>query len=195
LYKYFAATNENKILETDVDMLADPFESIEKLSKINNFNDTSAKIEARIVLPLYTKKAGEPTVMAKSGLNLWNASNLNRKRKFGESEIRILSEIKDYARKILPPRKTKFYVTLPNGKLMSLVVSQQGDKALTSSPGKALGVWFFYIVGLKQNEILTYKRLLELGVDSIELRKMNGQWHMDILKTGSYENFLKSIQD
>lgn len=190
LYKYFEATKDNTVLEIEIDMLTDPLESIKKLledkivkTKTNNH---------RVVLPLYSYNSDrQPHVFEKSGLNRWNANGEKRKRRYGEAEIGIRSDIRELVHSILPPRNKPFAAVLPNGHEMLLKVSQDDGKALMSNPETALGEWLLSeVLDLKDNEVLTYSRLIELGIDSVELSYREGVWYMNFCEVGSFEKFL-----
>ena len=70
-------------------------------------------------------------------------------------------------------------------------VAQQGGKGLMSNPNSALGKWILRdILQLKENELVTKEQLDIIGIDSVKLSKdENGEYHLDFLKSGSYEDF------
>lgn len=153
-----------------------------------------------VVLPLYsnTKKNGK-YVYEKSGINQWNAGG--RLRSFGEVYIPISSLIHRNTRTagFFPPRDTKFKLTLPNGKVLSAKVCQQGGKALMSDPNDALGSYLFSVIdaaGLheKSLEIFTYQDLMQIGKDSVRIYKRNYlDYSLEFSAIGSNEDFLDEI--
>ena len=61
-----------------------------------------------------------------------------------------------------------------------------------SNPQSELGKWLLGdVMGLKEGVPLTYERLVELDIDSIELTRINGKWYINYCKMGTFEKFLK----
>ncbi len=143
----------------------------------------------RIVVPLYSFKKGEKTVFPKSGLNIWNAAG--RKRNTDEVYIPFPAEIRTTFENFFPNRKTPFNVQLPDGKIISMKVSQDNGKALTSNPNRVLGKWILRdILNIPYNKLLTYDMLLAIGIDAVVFEKIDGTYRLDFVEVGGYEDFL-----
>ncbi|MCK9223823.1 MAG: NgoFVII family restriction endonuclease [Candidatus Muirbacterium halophilum] len=188
LYKRFLI---NPIEEFDVDILKNPFEMFEMLfvSEI----DTQMKLEEEkdfVILPLYSP-IKEKFVQIKSGLNQWNARG--RKRNPDEVYISIPSFIHKHKPGFFPGRNTNFNLNLPNNKNISAKICQDNDKALMSNPNSDLGKWILRdILKVKEGELVTYDKLFEIGIDSVEIVKNSDlNFSINFKKIGSYENFSK----
>lgn len=183
---------ENVLMNIEVDILKDPFETLEKLfadiQKELVFSEI--KEQEHIFLPLYSStKAKGRFVPEKSGLNQWNAAG--RERHYDEVYIPIPSWVhKEYAG-FFPPRDVPFELRLPNGKSLKAKLCQDGSKALMSDPNKALGEWLLRdVMALKNGELLTINRLDEIGLDSVVLYKIaENVFEIDFTQTGSFEEF------
>ena len=196
LLKKFKTTN--KIHGFSVNILDDPYDLLLSIKEKDNvysiINKNKSKVEIidYIVLPLYSSKSKK--VEESSGLNQWNAKG--RVRNENEVYISIPSWIhkvktnffeyntEDY-------RTNSFNVKLPNGNILSMKVAQQGGKALMSNPNSALGKWILRdILQLKEKELVTKQQLNIIGIDSVKLSKdIDGNYYLDFLKSGSYEEF------
>jgi hypothetical protein len=176
------------ILETGVKILNDPFSLLSKLS-MPIAESTSYIPRERIVLPMYGYEQGKQHVFPKSGLNQWNAGG--RPRNYDEVYLPIPAEIRNNYPDFLPDREKPFDLHLPNGSVLNSKVSQDNGKALMSNPNSALGEWLLRdVLGLKEGELLTYNKLLEIGVDSVEIFKKDGDYYVNFLHKGSYEKFI-----
>ena len=180
----------------EVNILENPFDFLLKPSNRLNDKIYEDNIIDYIILPLYSDQSGK--VEEKSGLNMWNARG--RKRNNDEVYIPIPSWIhkkrKDFFNYIEDDFKTdSFKVTLPNNKVLSMKVTQQGGKALQSDPNKELGKWILRnVLQLQPKELATKEILDEKGIDSIKLtKKENNIFYMDFLKVGSYEEYKEKM--
>ena len=65
-----------------------------------------------------------------------------------------------------------------------------------SDPNSTLGEWLFdTVLKTKEGEIITYEKLQELGVDSVEIRKIdNENYEIDFKPIDSYEEFKKGFE-
>lgn len=196
LLKRFDTSEDKKIFGFAVDILEDPYDFLlSENFKMNAKNIDylqSNETEDYIILPLYSPKTNQ--VEKRSGLNQWNAKG--RIRNEDEVYISIPSWIhkskntfftyntEDY-------KTALFDVKLPNGKILSMKVAQQGGKALMSNPNSALGNWILRdILGLKKGTLVTKEHLDVIGIDSIKLSKIkNGMYNLDFLKSGSFDTF------
>ena len=68
----------------------------------------------------------------------------------------------------------KFSLVLPSGEILLAKVCQQGNKALMTNPNNALSDWLLRdVLKLREGELLTYKKLTDLGIDSVKIIKEN----------------------
>jgi hypothetical protein len=197
LFKRFTNT-EN--LAFDVKILEDPFNYILKmLGDLNNKEQYETKYQQIVCLPLYSKNK---IVQLKSGLNQWNGSRFNRKkntyktRNRYECYIPVDSWFNKQFPDFFPPKDQKFNLHLPNKTIISAKICQDGNKALMSDPNSALGEWLFdTVLKTKEGEIITYVKLQELGIDSVEIRKIDiDNYEIDFMPTDSFEEFKKGFE-
>lgn len=183
LYKRFKT--DNYFASISVEILENPMELLRKLY----VPDKAPVKPERLMIPLYTYDNNMKKVVAKkSGLNQWNASG--RKRSPDEVYIPYPKEIRSFKENFFPDRNTPFDVELPNGKIISMKVCQDGGKALMSNPNKALGKWLLRdILKIKEGVLLTYEMLLEIGIDAIAFEKTNGKYKLNFVKVGKFEEF------
>lgn len=187
----------NLLLEIPVNILDDPYTLLESfLTQGKELGFTFAPIDADldyVFLPLYSvrKNYGEegPKVKEKSGLNQWNASG--RERNINEVYIPIPASIHRVFPNFFPARDTHFNLKLPNKQNLTAKVCQDGSKALMSDPNKALGQWILRdVLRLQEGELLTYKKLRDIGLDSVVIYKIDERnYRIDFAKLGSYEQF------
>lgn len=199
LLKRFDVSKLRFVETFGVEILEDPFDFLlsQERSMALSGRMEEEEFEDFIVLPLYSPRSGE--VEEKSGLNMWNAGG--RARDENEVYIPVPSWIHEkkegfFEYKEEDPRKTdSFTVVLPNGKELSMKVTQQGGKALQSDPNKELGRWILRdVLKLKPGELATKEMLDSRGIDSIRLSKDGkGVYHMDFLKVGSFEEYRESV--
>jgi hypothetical protein len=178
------------IHEFDVDILKDPLLELNKLFQQNNLLlESEKRIRQTIFLPLYGR---DKKVFEKSGLNQWNARG--RARHPDEVYIPIPSKIHKDFPDFFPDRSTSFYLKLPNGVKMQSKVCQDNSKALMSYSNKELGKWILRdVLNLNEEELLTYKKLEIIGIDSIRIDKINNsEFEINFSKIGSYEKFKKN---
>lgn len=196
LLKRFDTSKPKIILGFDVKILKDPF-SFLLSAKYNDIksdidNVSSISVEDYIVLPLYSTRTNR--VEERSGLNQWNANG--RLRNENEVYVSIPSWIHRYKEGFFTyntedHKTAPFDVKLPNGKILSMKVAQQGGKALMSNPNSALGKWILRdILELKKGELVTKEQLDIIGIDSIKLSKLaDGTYSLDFSESGSFEKF------
>lgn len=189
LYKRF--NTENVFLDLPVKIMEDPFSTLEKMFRTVEEMVSFAPIrkQPHIFLPLYSIKSGEKVVSEKSGLNQWNASG--RSRGPDEAYISIPAWIHKIHKGFFPGRDDAFVLVLPNGTEMSAKVCQDNSKALMSNPNSALGEWLLRgVLNLPEHELLTYRKLEEIGLDSVVIYKTGeGRYDIDFTRIGSYEEF------
>lgn len=189
LYKRFIA--DNILLDIPVSIIDDPFEVVEGLISTGSARQVvpESKKEERVFLPLYSER-GEKHVPESSGLNQWNAKG--RPRHPNEVYIPIPIWIHRAFPNFFPPRDISFNLHIPSGEVLNAKVCQDNSKALMTNPNQKLGEWLLRdILNLKEGELLTYKKLERIGLDSVVVYKTSdGEYGIDFTKEGAYEEFL-----
>ncbi len=198
LFKKFGP---DTIQEFDVEIIEDPFSLLlknEEFNKVRTPEEITTILEDKIisddrpqiVLPLYTNR-GKTRVPERSGLNQWNADG--RKRDSNEVYIRIPLWVHRSFKGFFPPKEVPFNLELPGGQVIDAKVCQAGNKALMSNPNSALGEWLLRkVLDRKPGELVTYEKLLNIGIDSVLITKNSeNDFEIDFKKVGSYEEFEK----
>lgn len=169
LLKHFFLSDNHR--DIPVDILDDP------LSLLEDFFESNKKqvIEAQklqpginyVILPLYSKNTNkECYVPEKSGLNQFNAGG--RARNELEVYIPVPAQINKKYPDFFPSRDEPFSLQLPDGKILSAKICQQGNKALMSNPNSDLGEWLLRkALKKKPRELVTMDDLDRLGFDSV----------------------------
>lgn len=192
LYKKFNKTNIDNII-IDIAVVKDPFLYLS--SKLGvDFNIGEIQLNAqRVILPLYSYKKGEKIIPEKSGLNQWNA--FGRKRNSNEVYIKIPSIVNRNFPGFFPNRDKSFTLKLSNSKILKAKICQDNNKALMSNPNSDLGKWILRdILDIEYNKLITYKNLVNINIDSIEvIKESNNKFALNFLKLNSYENFKKRL--
>jgi hypothetical protein len=172
---------EIKIFDNPLDEIKNCLSTKTILSSQNNIIET-------IYLPLYGKNK---VVSQKSGLNQWNASG--RDRDSNEIYIPIPAKIHHHSPSFFPSRDVPFTLHLPNGKYLTAKVCQDNSKALMSNPNKALGKWLLRdVLNLKEDELLTYKKLQTLGIDCVKIDKVdNENFYINFSSLDGYEEYIE----
>ena len=173
--------------DIEVTRLKDPFEYLRRINTL--VIPAEIKVRPSLVLPLYSGGGENCFVPPKSGLNQWNAGG--RARHEDEVYIRIPSEVRNALSDYFPPRDKEFVMKLPNGRMISGKVCQDGNKALMSNPNKDLGHWILRdVLKVKSGELCSYNTLLNIGIDSVILFKnADGSYDLDFASVGNYERF------
>lgn len=192
LYKRFIT--ENVALEIDVDIIENPYKLLSDLLLTNSLNLVFSPInhdKEYIILPLFSDKGGRH-VPQKSGLNQWNANG--RKRDIDEVYIPIPLWIHRVFPSFFPDRDIPFNLQLPDNRILSAKVCQQGGKALMTNPNLALGKWLLRdVMELAEGELLTYEKLAVLGLDSVIIYKNSeGNYSINFTEVGTYDTFLEN---
>lgn len=170
------------------------------------------------VLPLFTPSADgiSHTISSASGINLCFASQKNRKRKMGESEIAVLNDIRTRFPDFLPylgagKTPTSEFV-LPNGKTVFGKRTGTDGKNLTFSDSKTgshnqqvFTDWIYFEIDKKnrfkvanrwrKKNPYKYKDLLDAGIDSlvIEKDKKKNSYRLRLGELGSYDSFAELL--
>jgi len=191
LYKRFIT--KNIILDVPVKILEDPFEVLEKkfLKVKDVYYKKTITEKPFVILPLYSITKDEKLVYEKSGLNQWNAKG--RKRDINEIYIPIPAWIHKRFHAFFLPRETPFNLILPDGTMLEAKVCQDGSKALMSKHNADLGKWLLRkVLNLKEKELLTYKKLQEIGLDSVIIERIDiKKYSIDFRPSGTYEEFIE----
>lgn len=186
LYKRF---NTNSILDIDISIIKDPFGFLETLwADLAVYEKTAPKYEEIVYLPLFSTR-GEKKVPEKSGLNQWNAGG--RERHAREVYIPIPKWIHDTFPTFFPERDKPFKLKLSDGLVLDVKVCQENSKALMSNPNSDLGKWILDdILNIPEGELVTLDMLNAIGIDSVEIRKIDDDnFEIDFKETGTYEAF------
>lgn len=191
LFKKFIIPQNHKII--DIQIIDNPLDLILKIfSEYNNFEITETK--DFVILPLYSclKNENKKYVPEKSGLNQWNAGG--RVRKYGEVYIPVPSEIKKLKSGFFPERDKIFNLEIPSGDKLKAKICQDNGKALMTNPNVALANWLLKdVLQLKERELLTYRKLEIIGIDSVKVEKIDDEnFKIYFSKIGSYEKFINS---
>ena len=192
LFKRF--DTRDSILSITVQIIKDPYNIL--LSRLLAY-DTDVKKDGYIIkkhqsviLPLFSDRGGRK-VPQKSGLNQWHAAG--RPRSYNEVYIPIPKWIHNEYPDFFPGRDEPFALKLPDGNKISAKVCQDNSKALMSNPNSALGEWLLReVMNLKEGELLTYEMLQIMGVDSVEVYKINDkEYKIDFRPMGTYDEFVE----
>ena len=179
------------IFNTNYDLV-----NIDKINIISNDN-ASVKFKDNINEYSYDKNKNENKkyVPEKSGLNQWNAGG--RVRKYGEVYIPIPAEIRKLKIGFFPERDKIFNLEIPSGIKLKAKICQDNGKALMTNPNIALANWLLKdVLQLKERELLTYKKLEIIGIDSVKIEKIdNENYKIYFSKIGSYEKFINGKCD
>lgn len=190
LYERFIT--KDVILEVNVKILKDPFEVLEeKFLKVKNIYYKKKIIESPfVILPLYSEKKGVKKVHPRSGLNQWHAKG--RKRDVNEVYIPIPTKIHKRFPGFFLPRDKPFNLILPDGSILESKICQDNSKALMSKHNADLGLWLLRkVLNLKEKELLTYRKLQEIGLDSVIIERIDKKtYSIDFRPSGTYEKFV-----
>ena len=77
---------------------------------------------------------------------------------------------------------------------MKAKICQDNGKALMTNPNVALANWLLKdVLQLKERELLTYRKLEIIGIDSVKVEKIDDEnFKIYFSKIGSYEKFINS---
>lgn len=175
-----------EIIDDPYSLLLDLFQN----TRLDVAEDKLTKGQDFVVLPLYGIKNKEKFVFESSGLNQWNAGG--RARDKGEVYIPIPKKIHELFPSFFPPKDHVFELEVPTGEIFSAKVCQQNSKALMTNPNKALSDWLLRkLLQLKEGELATIEKLLELGFDSVIIYRDSGnKFKIDKAELNGYENFI-----
>ena len=117
--------------------------------------------------------------------------------KYGEVYIPIPAEIRKLKIGFFPERDKIFNLEIPSGDKLKAKICQDNGKALMTNPNIALANWLLKdVLQLKERELLTYKKLEIIGIDSVKIEKINNEnYKIYFSKIGSYEKFINGKCD
>jgi hypothetical protein len=173
--------------EFDVKILLNPLDDIKTcILEKKLIYDEKSKIIDTLYLPLYGK---DRKVFSKSSLNQWNADG--RIRDVNEVYIPVPIIVHKNKADFFPSKDKPFNLKLPNGNILQSKLCQSGSKALMSYSNKELGKWILRdVLSLKEGEVLTYKKLQIIGIDSVRIDKIDSEnYEINFASIGSFENF------
>lgn len=176
--------------EISIEIIEDPYSLILDLFENKEYtkpNENLIKGINYIILPLYGRKR---QVHQRSGLNQWHANG--RQRNLNEVYIPIPSQIHKSYPDFFPGRDVPFKLLTPTSQTLTSKVCQDNSKALMTNPNKDLADWLLRrTLKLKEGELATIEKLDILGFDSVIIKKnSDSEYEIDIMKTGSYEEFI-----
>lgn len=185
-----------KPLVINVNILDDPFDLLQKFMEENEgiLKPSGALEMPSVFLPLYSMQ-GVKHVPKGSGLNGWNAGG--RKRKDREVYIPVPIWIHEAFKGFFPDADKPFNLHLPNKQVLDAKMCQTAKKgtrwgkAVMSNPNTALGEWLLdEVLKVKSGKLVTYRMLEEIGIDSVEVTKIDDENYMiDFKDIGAYEEF------
>ena len=182
-----AFTLDHVIRELPIEIVEDPYQV---LANLQTELIPMQQVIQEVVLPLYSTQGKQKIVRPKSGLNQWNAAG--RTRALEEVYIPIPSYIHARFTHFFPSRNQPFDIYLPDGEKLSVKVCQDNGKALMSNPNVALGRWLLRkVLNLADGEILTYDKLLQVGIDAVGIScdYKTGRYSIEFRPVGSYDRF------
>lgn len=206
LLKRFYTPEHSKTI--DIDIIKNPFDFLEDLFKkykeeIECIEKENTKFDF-VILPLYSHRNSR--VEEKSGLNQWNANG--RKRNEDEIYIPIPSWIHKIYPDFFPTVEENFNLILPNKQVINAKVCQSYSvvignekinkgKAIMSNPNNALGKWLLRdVLKLPYGKIVKIEDLYEIGIDSVEVKKIdNKNFEINFKKQGSFEDFYSNSKN
>jgi hypothetical protein len=204
LLKRFTTVN---IAEVKIEILKDPYEILRNIFDNYNLEFSKKKEEKEfVILPLFSTKYNN--VAEKSGLNQWNSQG--RLRHNNEVYIPVPSLIHHFYPNFFPPNEQgiHFNLHLPNGKVLLASMCQEYNtkidgvivnkgKGLMSKPNKELGEWILRdILKVPEGKLVTYEMLEEIGIDSVEVRKINfNNYEIDFKQVGTFNDFRDSLDE
>jgi hypothetical protein len=177
----------------DVEIFDNPLKKLQEcFSHIPNETQSQNHIMDSVCLPLYGK---DKIVPKRSGLNQWNAQG--RIRNPNEVYIPIPAKVHECSPSFFPSRDIPFFLHLPNGDKLNAKVCQDNNKALMSNPNKDLGKWLLRdVLDLAEGELLTYEKLLQIGVDTVKIDKIDGENYLiNFIALDSYEEYLSQCDN
>ena len=199
LLKEFDASGSKILQQIPIVQFNDPFEL---LFSINLTNQEVQNPEEVIYLSIYSDLSFK--VEEKSGLNAWNGASKTKGSSILRPDFEAYIPIPIWVHYVFPGffgfnalndeernDSEGFKLHLPDGRNISAIITQTSGKSLQTNPQSVLGKWILHdVLGLQARELLTMKRLNELGVDSLKITKLdNENFKIELAETFAYEKW------
>lgn len=84
-----------------------------------------------------------------------------------------------------------FKLHVLDGRVINAILTQDNGKSLQKNPQSILGRWILHdVLGLKERELITMQRLIELGVDSLKVTKIdNHNYKIELAEMYAFEKW------
>lgn len=215
-YKYYASksvllqefdASQPAVLERiPIAQFDDPFELL-KMIELPEI-DTKAETLNAIYLPIYSDTSMR--VEEKSGFNAWNAAPKSKGSGIPRPEFEAYIPIPVWIHRVFSGffgfnalnkaernAATPFNLHLPDGREISAIVTQDGGKGLQTNPQSILGEWILRdVLDLRARELLTMDHLIQLGVDSLKVSKIDDKnFKIELAETYAFEQWKVDIEE
>ncbi|MEY8346656.1 NgoFVII family restriction endonuclease [Niallia circulans] len=200
LLEEFDASKPNIITTVPIRQFDDPFELLQTIDFTED--KTIQKVEEVIYLPLYSDVSF--TVEEHSGFNAWNGKPKTKGSLTPRPVFEAYATIPSWIHRLFPrffaidafnkneiKNSDGFNLHLPDGRIIQARCTQENGKSLQTNPQSILGKWILHdVLGLGAREVLTLKRLNDLGVDSLKITKIdNENFKIDLAETYAFEKW------
>lgn len=206
----FDASDHEIISKIPIDQFENPFDLIKQIS-LNDLSSEQKQFEYKqntIYLPMYSDLnfSIQPTSALNAQLGKPKVKGSNKRRPAYEAYIHIPSWI----HRVFPnffgtdpfadnPVNTTdpFNLYLPNGNVVTARNTQDNAKGLQTNPQNILGKWILRdVFGLNPYEKLTDEMLIEFGVDSFKIVKIDEKnYSIDLAPTFAFEKWKLNLED
>lgn len=206
LLEEFDASAPRIIKKVPIVQFDDPFELIRMIKLPRHYEEP--KYEEIIYLPIYSDS--KLKVEEKSGFNAWNAASKVKGSNKNRPNFEAYIPIPSWIHHVFPNffgfnafdkeernRSEGFKLHLPNNRIIDAIVTQDNGKSLQTNPQNILGKWILHdVLGLGARELLKMDRLIELGVDSLKIMKIdNGNFKIQLAEINAFEEWKIEIQE
>jgi len=205
LLKEFDASNSNTLEKIPIAQFEDPFELLKMIQLPTQPKEDKREV---IYLPIYSDVKRK--VEEKSGFNVWNAALKNKRSDSLRPEYEAYIPIPKWVHQVFPgffgfdaldknERKnaSSFYLHLPDDRKIKAIITQDNGKSLETNPQNILGRWILHdVLGLQPRELLTMDHLIKLGVDSLQVTRIdNENFEIELAETNAFESWKIEIED
>lgn len=200
LMEEFSAKKEDILTAIPIKLYTDPFNLLEM---IDIHNESKTEVEKDFIyLPLYSDRSGK--VEEKSGFNAWNGASKSKGsnilRPNYEAYIGIPTWVHHFQNNFFGfnaldkqerDNSPSFNLHLPNQEVIQAIITQENGKSLQTNPQSILGKWILRdVLGLQARELLTYRHLQKLGVDSLKItKKDNENYKIELAEMNAFEKW------
>ncbi len=206
LLKEFDASKENILESIPIKQYKDPFELL-KMIDLPSTEKERRKLKV-IYLPLYSDKLMK--VYEKSGFNAWNAAPKVKGSNLPRPDFEAYIPIPHWIHETFPfffgfdalddeirNSASPFLLHLPDGRKINAIITQDGGKSLQTNPQSILGKWILHdVFNLQARELLTMEYLIQLGVDSFKVTKIDdNNFKIELAETYAFERWKFEIRD